>query len=218
MQIAAAQLRLVTGRCLGKATPPWVVELAAERPYLDPGWPGTRLRLLETGAGQDVPAHRFPGLASPRFLKETALIPATSAHMIPGTPLQSASDLSVLPAHSVVLVRSEIRPSFRTAWTLTVMEDLGLRYWSSASWRARPTDEELFAYALEAPVLLYRPDERFDIGPLSEEGWVLWDEEEITVFDSLAKAQAALGTAGTDPRAAVLQQISPGSWAVHGRP
>jgi hypothetical protein len=32
MQIAAAQLRLVTDRRLGKPTPEWVKELAAERP------------------------------------------------------------------------------------------------------------------------------------------------------------------------------------------
>ncbi|QDG89077.1 hypothetical protein NIBR502770_11740 [Pseudarthrobacter sp. NIBRBAC000502770] len=33
MQIAAAQLRLVTDRRLGKETPEWVRRLAAERPY-----------------------------------------------------------------------------------------------------------------------------------------------------------------------------------------
>ena len=32
MQIAAAQLRLVTDRRLGKVTPDWVKELAAEEP------------------------------------------------------------------------------------------------------------------------------------------------------------------------------------------
>lgn len=32
MQIAAAQLRLVTDRRLGKTTPEWVKELAAEKP------------------------------------------------------------------------------------------------------------------------------------------------------------------------------------------
>ena len=33
MQIAAAQLRLVTDRRLGKTTPDWVKSLAAEKPH-----------------------------------------------------------------------------------------------------------------------------------------------------------------------------------------
>jgi hypothetical protein len=33
MQIAAAQLRLVTDRRLGKQTPDWVKQLAAEKPH-----------------------------------------------------------------------------------------------------------------------------------------------------------------------------------------
>lgn len=33
MQIAAAQLRLVTDRRLGKQTPEWVKQLAAEKPH-----------------------------------------------------------------------------------------------------------------------------------------------------------------------------------------
>jgi hypothetical protein len=33
MQIAAAQLRLVTDRRLGKKTPEWVKQLAAEKPH-----------------------------------------------------------------------------------------------------------------------------------------------------------------------------------------
>lgn len=33
MQIAAAQLRLVTDRRLGKTTPDWVKQLAAEKPH-----------------------------------------------------------------------------------------------------------------------------------------------------------------------------------------
>lgn len=33
MQIAAAQLRLVTDRRLGKPTPEWVKQLAAEKPH-----------------------------------------------------------------------------------------------------------------------------------------------------------------------------------------
>lgn len=33
MQIAAAQLRLVTDRRLGKTTPEWVKQLAAEKPH-----------------------------------------------------------------------------------------------------------------------------------------------------------------------------------------
>lgn len=35
-QIAAAQLRLVTDRRLGKQTPEWVKQLAAEKPYPRP--------------------------------------------------------------------------------------------------------------------------------------------------------------------------------------
>lgn len=35
MQIAAAQLRLVTDRRLGKATPEWVRQLAAEKTHPD---------------------------------------------------------------------------------------------------------------------------------------------------------------------------------------
>lgn len=36
MQIAAAQLRLVTDRRLGKTTPEWVKQLAAEKPHSRP--------------------------------------------------------------------------------------------------------------------------------------------------------------------------------------
>ena len=36
MQIAAAQLRLVTDRRLGKQTPDWVKQLAAEKPHSSP--------------------------------------------------------------------------------------------------------------------------------------------------------------------------------------
>jgi hypothetical protein len=36
MQIAAAQLRLVTDRRLGKPTPEWVKQLAAENPHSRP--------------------------------------------------------------------------------------------------------------------------------------------------------------------------------------
>lgn len=36
MQIAAAQLRLVTDRRLGKQTPEWVKQLAAEKPHSRP--------------------------------------------------------------------------------------------------------------------------------------------------------------------------------------
>lgn len=146
------------------------------------------------------------------------MLPETPAHMIPGTVLTSADDLKVLPQYSVVLVRSHGQPFFRTAWTLTVMEDLGLRYWSSAGWRAQLSDEELFGCAQEAPVLLYRPDERFGIGPLNEAGWVPRDEEEITVYASLTDASGALDAAtAANPRSAVLQQISPGPWVVYGR-
>jgi hypothetical protein len=146
------------------------------------------------------------------------MLPETPAQMLPGTALVSADDLKVLPAYSVVLVRSHGQPYFRTAWTLTVMEDLGLRYWSSAGWRAQLSDEDLIGCAKEAPVLLYRPDERFGIGPLNRAAGSP-RREDITVYASLPEAQAALEKAVTaDPRSAILQQISPGPWVVYGRP
>jgi hypothetical protein len=147
------------------------------------------------------------------------MLPETPAHMLPGTALKSVEDLKVLPAYSVVLVRSHVQPYFRTAWTLTHMEEHGIRFWSSAGWRAELSDEDLFAGAKEAPVLLYRPDERFGIGPLNEAGWIPRDENEITVYATLPEATAALEAAvAADPRSAILQQISPGPWVVHGRP
>jgi hypothetical protein len=135
------------------------------------------------------------------------------AEMLPGTPIRSLDELKNLPAHTVVLRRSGAQPSFRTAWTLTVL-DAENRYWSSSSWRAQHSDEDLFKDAIEAMVLLYRPLEQFGIGLLNEAGHVA-DQSNVALYGTLGDAQNAIGQlAAQHPMYAILRRIA-GSWIVY---
>lgn len=93
----------------------------------------------------------------------------TLTGMLPGSRIESLDTLKTLPAGSVVLRRSHTQPYFRTAWTLTVL-DAETRYWASSSWRAQPSDEDLFEGAMETMILLYRPREEFAVGLLDGNG------------------------------------------------
>jgi hypothetical protein len=133
--------------------------------------------------------------------------------MLPGTPIETLEELTALPHHSVVLVRSETQPYFRTAWTLSIL--YGVRTWHSSSWRADPSDKELFAGAKEPIILLYQPLEQFGIGSLYEKGW-LDSHQPVTVHASLAEALEALGSAlDTNPDAVLTHRIHPGPWQLH---
>lgn len=134
--------------------------------------------------------------------------------MLPGTPIETLEELAALPQYSVVLVRSEMQPYFRTAWTLSIL--YGERTWHSASWRATPTDEDLFGCAKEPVILLYKPLEQFGVGSLYEKGW-LDSRKPVTVHASLPAALEALGTAlNSDPDAVLTHRIHPGPWQLHG--
>jgi hypothetical protein len=133
--------------------------------------------------------------------------------MLPGTPLESLDDLAALPKYSVVLVRSEMQPYFRTAWTLSII--YGVRTWRSSSWRADPSDKELFNGAKEPIILLYKPLEQFGIGSLYEKGW-LASHKPVAVHGSLPEALEALGSAlETNPDAVITHRIHPGPWTLH---
>lgn len=136
------------------------------------------------------------------------------AGMLPGTPICSLDELKNLPAHTVVLRRSGTQPSFRTAWTLTVLDD-ETRYWSSSSWRAKHSDEDLFTGAIEAMVLLYRPLEQFGIGLLSEGGWIA-DQSNVALYGTIDEAQKAIAQlASKHVMYAILHRIDPGPWVVY---
>ncbi|WP_227471678.1 hypothetical protein [Paenarthrobacter sp. YJN-5] len=146
-------------------------------------------------------------------MSETPLIEPSVTGMLPGTPIESLEELAALPQYSVVLVRSEVQPHFRTAWTLSII--YGVRTWHSSSWRADPSDQELFDGAKEPIILLYKPLEQFGIGSLYEKGW-LDSHKPVTVHDSLPQALEALGAAlESDPNAAVTHRIHPGRWQLH---
>ncbi|GAA4033232.1 hypothetical protein GCM10023063_15880 [Arthrobacter methylotrophus] len=135
------------------------------------------------------------------------------AGMLPGTTIETLEELAALPKHSVVLVRSETQPYFRTAWTLSII--YGVRTWHSSSWRADPSDKELFDGAKEPIILLYKPLEQFGIGSLYEKGW-LDSHKPVTVHDSLPAALQALTTAlDSDPDAVLTHRLHPGPWQLH---
>jgi hypothetical protein len=132
---------------------------------------------------------------------------------LPGTQVGSLDELAALPKYSVVLVRSKMQPYFRTAWTLSII--CGERTWHSSSWRATPTDEELFGGAQESIILLYKPLEQFGVGSLFDKGW-LDSKKPVTVHDGLSAALEALGTAmDADPNAVIAHRIHPGPWNLH---
>lgn len=127
--------------------------------------------------------------------------------------IESLEDLASLPQYSVVLVRSTIQSNFRTAWTLSIIE--GKRSWHSSSWRAQPTDAELFDGTDEPIILLYKPLEQFGIGTRRDDGW-LDIHGKIEVFHSLAEAQAQLPAAlASTPDAVLAHRIDPGRWQLH---
>lgn len=133
--------------------------------------------------------------------------------MLPGTQIESLDELAALPQYSVVLVRSEMQPYFRTAWTLSII--YGVRTWHSSSWRADPSDKELFNGAKEPIILLHKPLEQFGIGSQFEKGW-LDSHRPVAVHASLAAAAEALATArDTDPNAVIAHRIHPGPWNLH---
>lgn len=133
--------------------------------------------------------------------------------MLPGTTIGSLNELAALPQYSVVLVRSEIQPYFRTAWTLSII--YGVRTWHSASWRAEPTDDELFGGAKEPIILLYRPLEQFGVGKRRDDGW-LDIHGAIPTFGTLPEALEALGSAlDSDSNAVLAHRIHPGPWNLH---
>jgi hypothetical protein len=133
--------------------------------------------------------------------------------MLPGTPVETLEELATLPQYSVVLVRSEMQPYFRTAWTLSII--YGVRTWHSSSWRADPSDQELFNGAKEPIILLYKPLEQFGVGSLREQGW-LDSHKPVAVHGSLPEAMEALGSAlDTNPDAVLTHRIHPGPWQLH---
>lgn len=138
----------------------------------------------------------------------------TLAGMLPGTPIRSLDELKNLPEHTVVLRRSGAQPSFRTAWTLTVL-DAQTRYWSSASWRAQHSDEDLFNDAIESMVILYRPLETFAIGLLDGAGYVE-RAAPMEPFPTLEEAARLLPQrAAENPMSAILHRIDPGEWNIY---
>lgn len=146
-------------------------------------------------------------------MAEPTVIEPPVAGMPPGTVIETLEELSALPGHSVVLVRSEMQPHFRTAWTLSII--YGVRTWHSSSWRADPSDKELFSGAKEPIILLYKPLEQFGIGSLYEKGW-LDSHKPVTIHGSLPAAIEALGAAlDSDPNAVLTHRIHPGPWQLH---
>lgn len=144
--------------------------------------------------------------------KPTTVEPSVTG-MLPGTPVETLEELAALPQYSVVLVRSEMQPYFRTAWTLSII--YGERTWHSASWRATPTDEDLFGGAKEPIILLYKPLEQFGVGKRRDDGW-LDIHGAIQVFGALPDALEALGTElEGDPSAVLAHRIHPGPWQLH---
>lgn len=132
--------------------------------------------------------------------------------MLHGTEIGTLDELAALPQYSVVLVRSKVQPDFRTAWTLSII--YGTRTWHSASWRADPSDRELFENADEPIILLYKPLEQFGIGTQFEKGW-LDSKKPVTVYGSLAAAVGALEAAlDAAPDAVVTHRIHPGRWTL----
>ena len=137
----------------------------------------------------------------------------TLAGMLPGSPIGSLEDLKTLPEHSVVLRRSGAQPYFRTAWTLSIL-DAETRYWTSSSWRAQHSDEDMFNDAMETMTVLYRPREEFAVGLLDGNG-MLVSAPPLTPVGTLADAKkAASHLAAKDPMAVIIQQIDPGPWVV----
>lgn len=133
--------------------------------------------------------------------------------MLPGTAIGSLEELAGLPKYSVVLVRSETQPYFRTAWTLSII--YGVRTWHSSSWWADPSDKELFDGAKEPIILLYKPLELFEVGSLYEKGW-LDSYKPVAVHASLPEALEALGSAlDTNPNAVLTHRIHPGPWQLY---
>lgn len=127
--------------------------------------------------------------------------------------IESLEELASLPQYSVVLVRSTIQSNFRTAWTLSIID--GTRSWHSSSWRAQPSDEELFDATDEPIILLYKPLEQFGIGTRRDDGW-LDIHGTIKVFSSLTEAQAQLPAALiSNPEAVLAHRIDPGRWQLH---
>lgn len=127
--------------------------------------------------------------------------------------IESLEELASLPQYSVVLVRSTIQSNFRTAWTLSIID--GKRIWCSSSWRAQPSDAELFGATDEPIILLYKPLEQLGIGTRRDDGW-LEIHGSIEVFNSLAEAQAQLPAAlASDPNAVLAHRIHPGRWNLH---
>lgn len=146
-------------------------------------------------------------------MAETTIVEPSVTGMLPGTPIETLEELAALPKYSVVLVRSQMQPYFRTAWTLSIL--YGERTWHSASWRATPTDEDLFGCAKEPVILLYKPLEQFGVGSLADQGW-LDSHKPIEIHDTLPAAVEALGAASdTDPRAVLTHRIHPGPWQLH---
>lgn len=136
-----------------------------------------------------------------------------TADMLPGTAIASFQELAALPRHSVVLVRSTIQQDFRTAWTLSVIN--GTRSWHSSSWRAEPTDSDLFGATDEPIILLYKPLEQFGIGTRRDDGW-LDIHGTIDTFNTLDEAQAQLPAAlAANPDAVLAHRIDPGRWQLH---
>ncbi|ACL42252.1 hypothetical protein Achl_4301 (plasmid) [Pseudarthrobacter chlorophenolicus A6] len=127
--------------------------------------------------------------------------------------IESLEELASLPQYSVVLVRSTIQTNFRTAWTLSIID--GTRSWHSSSWRAQPTDGELFGSTDEPIILLYKPLEQFGIGTRRDDGW-LDIHGNIDAFDTLDAARAKLPAAlAANPSAVLAHRIDPGRWQLH---
>lgn len=138
----------------------------------------------------------------------------TLAGMLPGSSIHSLDDLKTLPAGSVVLRRSRAQPYFRTAWTLTIL-DAETRYWTSASWRAEHSDEDMFSDAMETMIVLYRPREEFAVGLLDGNGW-LENQPPLTSPVTLDDAKRLVpGLAAINPMAAIIHRIDPGPWVVY---
>lgn len=138
----------------------------------------------------------------------------TLAGMLPGSPVHSLEDLKTLPEHTVVLRRSRAQPYFRTAWTLSI-PDTDIRYWTSSTWRAHHSDEDMFSDAMETMIVLYRPREEFAVGLLDGNS-MLVSAPPLTPPGTLADAKkAASRLAANDPMTVIIQKIDPGPWVIY---